>query len=313
MTNETQVVEQVPNVLLIELINQQPSNFVLDGGNEESELPTNISAPNARKIKNTSKIAYIVPKGQPDAGMKKLRPIRYISGCDLIYVDEQEKAGYKPNPAADVIWILNGKLTVLESGSDIGKYRFLRAHEGNVDNPNRPDNAIGIFCEINTAIEAVETENIFDEEIKVLNYLNTLKTKVRENEYTYNEDAIAFLCDLFKLPPFGTGFKSEAWVGLAVTAKADPKKFLKSITKLVAIIEGEVNNALANGIIALDEEKAYFVESNMVITHLNPKSDSDEKKDELVDFFANPANRNHYDKLRSEIHKKKVGQAAIVD
>lgn len=307
--SETQT---APKVLVIELINQQPSNFVLDGAGEESDLPTHISAPNARKIRNVSKVKYVVPKGQKDAGMTKLRSIRYIKGCDLIYVDEQDAAGFKPNPAVDVIWILNGKHTVIENQGDIGEFRYLKAFEGNVDNPDRPDNAVGIYREINTTVEAVGTENIFDDEIKVLKYLDSLKKKTGNNQYTYNEDSISFLCDLFKLPPFDDGFKSEAWVSLAIIGKQDPKKFLTTIASLVAVIEADVNQAISKGVISMDEEKSFFTVSQKVITIFSPNSTSDERREELVDFFANPENRLMYDNLRADLHQKKVKAAEVV-
>lgn len=300
-----------PKVLVIELVNQQPSNFVLDGAGENSDLPTHISAPNARKIRNKSKVAYTVEDG-PDKGMTKLRAIRYIKGCDLIYVDEQNAAGYTPNPQADVIWILNGKLTVIETAGDIGLFRYLKKFEGNVNNPDRPEAAEDVYQEINTEIEAVQMENIFDDEIKVMKYLDSLKTKVGENQYEYNEDAISFLASLFKLPPFTTGYKSEAWVELALKGKEDPKRFLNTIASTVAVIEADVNQALSKGVIGLDDEKAFFVSDSKVITAFSAHSSSDERRIDLVDFFANPQNRLMYDNLRSQLHLKNVKAATVL-
>lgn len=295
-----------PKVLVIELVNQQPSNFVLDGAGEDVDLPTRLSAPNARKIRNRSKVRYV------ENGIAKLRPIRYIKGCDEIFVDLQEKMGFQPNPAVDVIWILNGKLTVVENEGDIGLYNYLKNYEGNVDNPNRPANAADVFQEINTEIEAIETENIFDDELQVLNYLNKLKSKNKDNSYEYNEDTISFLCNLFKLPPYESGYKSEAWVSLVMKAKEDPKKFLNTVLSMVALVESEVNQAIAKGVIGMDEEKAFFVSSNMVIMNLPQNASSDEAKDALVDFFSNPENRVKYDNLRTEMHQLNTRAAEVV-
>lgn len=306
--------QKAPNVLVIELVNQQESNFVMDGTPgeaEEMDLKTFLSAPNARKISNKSSIQYTVQDGA-EKGMTKLRRIRYIKGCDIIDVIEQDKAGYKPAPQLDVIWILNGKLTVIESGADIGLYRFLKAHEGNVSNPDRPDGAFDIFKEINTAVEAVQVESAMDEEFKILRYLNGLKTLVGENTFNYNEDALQFLCTHFKLGSFDE-YKSEAWVSVATYAREYPKKFLTGIAGMTAVVETEVTEALSKGVISIDEVKAFFTQNSKVIMQMPANLTNEEKKQKLVDFFINPGNRNEYDALRGALHKAKMALTTVIE
>jgi hypothetical protein len=294
------------------LVNQQPSNFVLDGADEEgSDLQTNISAPNARKIKNFSKVAYTEKIGK-DKEILKLKRTRYIKGCDSIDIEEQDKSGYVPNPVNDTFWILNGKATVIESGSDIGLYRFLKSHEGNVSNQNRPEGAVDIFREIDTSVDTLEVENIFDDEIKVLKYMDRLKRKVAGNIFEYSEDALEFLCSIFKIPPFQNGYRSDAWVAVAIYAKQNPGTFLSMIANKTAKIESDVNAAISKGIISIDEEKSFFSNSQKVITSFPKTFTNDDIKEKLVDFFANPSNREYYDELNTESLKIKIDKTAVV-
>lgn len=307
MSNE----QKSTNVVVIELINQQPSNFYIDGAaSEDSDLPSNISAPNAWKIRNKCKIKYIETKGD-NVGMEKLKTIRYIKGCDEIDAKLQDEMGIKPNPAHDTIWILNGKLTAVEAGSDIGLYRFIKAHENNQSNPNAPDGAVAMFKELDTNVEAMQLESIFDEERKILNYLDTLKFKSGDS-YQYNTDALTFLCSLFKLPAFSSASPSEAWVNIAIFAKENPRKFLNSLASQKALIEADVNQALSKGVIMLDDTQAMFMDSKKVITGFNSNATTDEKVAMLVDFMSNPKHRNYYDNLRSDLHQKNVGAASVV-
>lgn len=307
-----------PEVLVIERLNQQPSNFILDGAaSEDTDLPTNISAPNAWKIRNKCKIKVMEEYKGDDGKMHKrevYKNIRYIKGCDEIYVDRQKDMGIEPNPTVDVIWVLNGKLTVVNSGSEIGLYKFLKAHEENVDNPDRPDGAVNSFCEISTAVTATQDESILDDEIKVLEYLSRLKTKTAGGKFEYNTDALEFLCSLFKLPKFDDGYQSEAWVAIATFAKENPTKFLKSIASQYAKIESEVSQAMSRGIINIDEkqEVAVFTLTSKVITEISNSLTNEERKEKLIDFLSNPLNRFYYDELTSELHNAKTNAASVI-
>lgn len=306
--------QKAPNVLVIELVNQQPSSYVIDGGaGEDSDLPTHISAPNARKIKNRCKIAYIDQSDGDDKGKTKYKNLRYIKGSDVIEEEEQIKQNIKPNPSQDTIWVLNGKLTVIESGSDIGLYKFLKNHENNIDNPNRPEGAVNIFEEIDTNVEAIAMESVFDEEMKILNYLSTLKTKVGKEQYEYNDDALTFLCSLFKLPPHDQKYPAESWVSLVLYAKEFPKKFLNSMSNQKSLIEADVNQALSRGVVHIDEVKAFFEASKKIVMNFPPNLTSDEQKERLVDYMSNPKNRLYYDELRSQLHAVKINAAAVIE
>lgn len=301
-----------PKMLVIELVNQQESNYFLDARVGDIEgmdgvLPRAISFPSARKIKSRSRIKHVVN------GIETLREIRYIKGCDTPFVDEQEKAGYKVNPQEDVIWIFNARLMVFEKGIDVGKYRYLKLYEGNVSNEKRPDGAEDIFKEIDTSIEAKDTENTFDAEFEVLKYLNKLKTKVSETETRYDENTLEFLCSLFKLPPFDTGFKSEAWVALATAAKEDPENFLKRIAAERSNFESDVNKAVQLGAVIFDDTRAVFAGTNKFITQFPENISEGERIEMLVDFMSNPKNAQLYTEMRTQVNLKREVQSGVVE
>jgi hypothetical protein len=304
--------QENPNVLVIELVNQQESNYFLDngrGGEQQGIMPRAISYPSARMIKARSVISH----WNENEKVWENLPIRYIKGCKEILVSKQDAAGFKPNPVEDVIWILNGKSVVTEKGVDIGKYRYLKAYEGNVDNPNRPDGAMDVYREISTVVEAVDTEVNFDAEFTVLQYLNALKTKSTAKETTYNENTLEFLCSLFKIPSFDSGYKSEAWVALAEKAKENPVKFLTRIQAERSLIEADVNQAIKLGAVQVNEARAVIGgDVNKLITQLPEHFNEQEKIEFLIDFLSNPKNKVLYDELRTQLQIKKNAVAGKV-
>jgi hypothetical protein len=296
--------EQKPvNILVIELVGQTASNYFLDNGvgqQMEGIMPQAISYPSARMIKSRS----VITKWNDAEKVFEHIPIRYIKGCNEILVSKQDAALIKPVPQEDVIWIINGRLIVNEIGGDIGKYRYLKAYEGNVDAPNRPEGAPDVYREISTEVAAVDTEKNYDAEFEVLKYLNSLKVKSNGHETTYNEDTIEFLCHLFKITtPFDSGYKSEAWVALAEKAKASPEMFLKRIMAERAVIEAEVHQAKHVGALTFDLEKAILGRDTLV-THFDERMSEDERIDKVIDLFSNPKNNVLHNELKIQLKMK---------
>lgn len=312
MNNGTGVAAE-PKMLLIELVNQQESNYFLDARAGDIEgmdgvLPKAISFPSARKIKSRSKIKHF----DKDKKVETLREIRYIKGCDTPYVDEQKLLGVVPNPQEDVIWIFNARLMVFEKGIDVGKYRYLKLYEGNTSNKLRPEGAEDIFKEIDTSVEAKDTENTYDAELQVLQYLSKLKRKVSATETKYDENTLEFLCSLFKLPPFDTGFNSEAWVALASHAKEDPEEFLKRIAAERAVFESDVNKAVQLGAVIFDDTRAVLADTKTLIMQTPENRTDAEKIELLVDFMSNPKNAKLYNEMRTQLTLKREEATNVV-
>lgn len=296
--------EKSPNVLVIELVNQQDSNYIMDpmgtGDGMDNVVPQPISCPSARKIKSNS---VIVRDGRHVK-------IRYIAGCDEIEVEKQMAMGVTPNPPVDVIWITHGKLTCSEVGAEVGKYRYLKNYEGNVDNPLRPQTAEQVFREINTAIVAEKVEETYDVEFEIMRYLSALKTKVSDTQTTYNEERLAFLCSLFKLPPFDV-FASEAWVALVEIAKGNPTMFLSRIKAENKLVEETTQRALAYGILKMDRNKAVLADNNRMVRLFREGMNDTEKIEALVDYLSSPKNKELYQELQTQVEMKKEAALAV--
>jgi hypothetical protein len=305
--------ETKTNVLVIELVNQQPSSFVLDGigvGPDDQELQTNISAPNARKLKNKSSYVKVVTENGKE--VRKLVRTRYIKGCDVIEIEEQKRQGFEPSPINDVIWILNGKRVVLESEGEIGLYKFLQMHEGNVSNAHRPENAQDIFKEVNTAVQAKEEELLIDMEMQGMTYLNTLKRKKSGTDiWSYNNEAIEFLCSYFKIP-MEKDNPSEAWVALVYELKSNPKRFLESAISFVKVIETEVAQALAKGLIIEKSGMLVFANGEKPLLESSEKWSSDDKQNALVEYFTDEENKEEYRQLRSDLFQNKSSSTGVL-
>jgi hypothetical protein len=302
---------KTPNVLVIELVNRQNSNYYMDQVGSDDMMdarPEPINCPSAVKIKSRSVRKVYDDKEK----VWRHEPIRYIAGCDEIVVSKQDAMGIKPNPPLDVIWILHGKLTVTESGADIGKYRYLKAYEGNVDNENRPDGAEDKFREISTSVEAQQDESVLDSEYEVLQYLNSLKTKTTSGETEYNEDQLEMLSSLFRTGVFDSGYGSEAWVALAGKAKDNPSLFLQTIKAKTALVETDVLQAIQLGAIVFDQNRAVFEQGAKFIQQFPASIKDDARAKKLVEFFCNPRNSVLYDELKTHLQVKKQARTSVV-
>lgn len=292
------------NVLVIELTNQQQSGYKLVGseeGDESDMLPTYLSAPNARKIRNSCKMVEVVD------GLRKHVEIRYIHNCEEILVSEQVRLNRTPNKAQDVIWLNNGKLMVFESGSTIGLYRFLKNHENNKSNPNRPEGAVDVFEEINTNVDTKSAILAYEQEKRVLDYVHSLRVGDE-----FNEDALQYLSDLFKLNYDDETSSEEAWVNIAEFGRQNPELFMAKVAASASLTEADVNRALGFGLIDLGETVATFSETGKTIVDYPSGLVNAEKTKYVIQYFLNPKNSTANQVLRSELNHKSIGMAGPV-
>lgn len=306
--------DSTPEELYLELCDSKPSSYVMDGPGVEDEsldMTPRISFPSIRMIKNKSRMKVVVKgkNGEPDTFSYKT--IRYINGCPYIDMEKQIKEGWKPNATSDTIVFRNGHLRVINQG-DIGKFLFIKLCEYNTSAPNRPDDAEDVFKVIDTTVDAGNEEMILDLQLQAMDTLNSFKQKNSKGAYDYNEDAIQFLCTLFKIPSFNSGYKSEAWVALARVAADEPVKFLNSIASARALYEADVLAAINFGAIVNDTEKCYFPDGNKVVMKFDRDASEDQRVQALVDFMSNPKNKMVYDNLRVQLKNSKARKTEVI-
>lgn len=313
--NETkQAPSKEAQVLILELLDSKPSSYIMDGPGiddmDKIDSTPVISFPSLRKIRNTSRVKQVI---KDDQGNETFiyKKIRYINGCPFIEVERQDKENYKPNHLADLLIFRNGSARATKEG-DIGKFLYLEACEYNIDAPNRPDDAEGVFKVISTEVDAQAEENQIDLENEAMEVLLGLKRKVSEKEVKYNEDSLEFLCSVFKVPAFESGFKSEAWIALARIARSEPKRFLNSIANKRSLIEVDVFSAVQVTVVTIDEQRAFFTASSKLIMEFDKDLNEEQKGQALVDFMTNPKNKNYYDQLRLDLRNKKNSMVAPI-
>lgn len=313
MSTETLEIEQKaavkqPDVLILELCDSKPSSYIMDGPNAEDfdnlDKTRVISFPSLRKIRNTSRIKHWTKDAEGKRDTFIYKTIRYINGCPFIEKEKQELEGWKPNYLADDLLFKAGHMRVTREG-DIGKFLYLAACEYNTSVADRPDDAEDVFKEINTEIDSQEEESEIDLRNEAQAIVSSLKTKANGKEFRYNEDAIEFLCSLFKIPSSESGFKSEAWVALARLADQEPKKFIQSVGNVRSLTEADVFSAVQLGVVQIDQQKAFFVDGNKIIMQFESGLDEEEKGQALVDFMTNPKSKKFYEQLRMQLQAKK--------
>lgn len=294
--------------LVFELIDQRPSNYFTDEDPETGERRTPITTCTRRLLSHSAIELW-------EDGRWKLKKTRYIKGCDEYLVELQDAQGFKPNPIQDQIWLVMGKIGVTEAGIELGMFRYLtEGYNGNRDMKvekgkiRRPRNAQNVISQVDVISEAYDTEAVADVKFEVQKYLQSLKSKEAGKTY-YNEDAIEFLCSLFRLPAYESGYKSEAWVALSELSEEKPEEFLRTIQSKRALIEADVKSAYDRGIMAIDENRAALAEPYKLIKEFaKGVSTTGERLDLVIDFFSNPENAMYYDTLRTQL-RSSMGEA----
>lgn len=291
--------KKAPEVLVIDLVDRRPSNYVLEGS-EIGGQPKQLDCPADKNIKPTSVVRVPNLKG----GGYTLRKTRYIQGCDTIFVDEQEARRVTPNPAidrADLV-IKNGSKIIVRTGGAISLFDYFKNYEGNESNPNRPEGATIIYREINAAVDAEASISGFDDDVEARMYLRDLKDKDDKGKVTYKEKEINFLIGLFGMPHMESmAEKFEALIGIATS---NPRVFLDSIANAKAAMTSEVNQGKAMGVVTFDASKAMLTSASKVLFTFKTTKYEDQIN-ELVTFFLTTAGDQAYKQFSLDLRHAK--------
>jgi hypothetical protein len=300
-----------PQRLVFELCDMRDSNYSKDEDADEGRGRSPINYCTRRLMNNSSIEVW-------EEGQWKRKKTRYIKGCDEYLVEKQAQMGVIANPREDNIWLVNGRLAITAEGIELGMFRYLtEGYNGNRnmkqdEQKRRPRAAEDVIYQIDTVGEAIDVEANVDAKFSVQLYLQSLKSR-KGNKYVYNEDAIEFLCSVFKIPRPESGYKSEAWVVLWDKSEEEPERFLRTIQSKRALIESDVVLALSKGVISVDSQKAAFTEPYKVFREFAGSTTEAERLEMVIDFFSNPENAQQYDMLRSQLKANKAGSVAVID
>jgi hypothetical protein len=259
-----------PEVMHIRLVDQRPSGFILDDGKRGTKEQTELTAPLMRFIPNFGYRRGVKFETDPRTGKKKEtfynEPIRYIKNQTEISVMIQDSLGIKPARASqeDKIMIRRGDFSVVNEGSFIGLFKFIKEAFYNVSNPNRSKAAKGIYEEV-VIDKQEETINEYDAYLAdAVNFVRKFYQRGPKG-YIYNQEKINALADLFAIFAETPAGKITA---LNAIAKLDPKDFLERAEKYEQRNMTIIAHAISLGVLQIVDNVVSYASKEKVIMHL---------------------------------------------
>jgi hypothetical protein len=262
-----------PKVRVFELVDQQNSSYKLEGTED-----VYLTSPLHRVIPSQS--IYVDEAG-------KHHRIRFIKGCQTIFVDEQTKTGWEPSKTgADAIVFTTGKLVATEEGDFIQMFEFLDKTTLN-ESPSSGQRKSGstiIFREIIKEVEVKkELDNFFSQKA-VYDALGTIAIPDGKGGIQYKKEKIDSLCTLFGLAGFEADAYAEKLQALIGFGLARPESFIHSIANTLAEKRVLVLGGLENGVLGWDKQSLMFMDGGKVLITAESK-DKDQKIQEAVEYL----------------------------
>lgn len=296
-------------VLFLELVDQRPSGFVLDGTNN-TPFYQELHAPNISWIPADGFMSEMKKEkvNGKEVEIRHNKRIRYIKNENDIDFASQEKRGIKPAPHEDKIPFEKGYATIVGEGSTIGLYNYLSVVFYNAGAPNRPDTATPIFrvLDLNKKAEEFNESDIeMADAIKLAGELYT-STGKKDNPYIYDEDRIDAIARILNVIGETPTIKLRA---IIVTAKNRPRWFLDNVVKFEQIIFTEVSHALQLDVIEFDGNTAQYKGGAKIIKSLGTeKLSQTDKVEKLASYLKTNDGTRALTELRAAIEFAKEKQ-----
>lgn len=306
----------LPSYMKLTVSHRQDSAYMMEasGANEGEETPIDtcdlfIQRISSVDVWDTKLERYVTKK------------IRYVKGCETIWVDEQKAQNLEIiNPAASAIFLSMGSLGFSVEGDNVQKAMFLMLHENNasfVEVPKkfrRPPAAADRFFVIEDEIKAEKVvAGFFAYELEAKKYLSQLIVSAG-GEIRYHEDRLSFLCELMEIGAVESGSSHEKFELLLGKVNEDPKRFMLKVGDYESVVEGDVKKAIATAVIEVSETSASFSGSGKLIVAFDKvRMSQSEKIKDIIDYFLNPRNLREYEHLRSQTTLGLKTQTQIIE
>ena len=297
-----------PEVLRIRLVDQRPSGFILDDGKRGTPQQTELTAPLMRFIPNFGYRRGVKLDTDPRTGKSRKiyydEEIRYIKSQTEISVMIQNSLGIKPARASqeDKIMIRRGDFSVVNEGSYIGLFKFIKEAYYNVSNPHRSLKAKGIYEEV---VVDVQEERINEYDLYLADAIKFIGKFYQRGAkgYTYNQEKINALADLFAIFAETMAGKVTA---LNALAKLDPKDFLERAEKYEQRNMTVIAHAISLGVLQIVDNIVSYASKEKIVAHLGsaPMSKADQIA-KLADLLETPDFTAAKDELLFEIELAK--------
>lgn len=296
----TQEIEKAPE-LYIETLTKGDSGYISDDS-KGSDFEDKIDCPSITFLPNTGYISkeIVDPISNKATGRYRNVAVRYIKNCPVIEIEEQDKLGWEKakQPSADTITVLKGKAIIKREG-DIALYDYLKNVFWNVDAPNRPKGAKGLF-------KVVEVE----QKVKVLNENKFLQARAlmqveklvikTGNSYKYQENKIDNI--LTAISKHGGDNYSDAINVLTNFAEKHPEKFLDVVSHLENVTVTLVSHALELSVIRFDGFTAEYIDGKSILATVgNENKSADKKMIALSDLLKTPEYAQAYQELVAKV------------
>ncbi len=316
--DSVEVQDEKSPVLYIEVFDRRDSGFYLDSngvpaGTRGTKFEMGIDCPTACFIPNVGYRKGYKPlidrvTNKPvldEKGEIKMQayhePIRYIKHQTEISIEKQKALGIQPHRSAqeDMIEVKKGNMTIVKEGAHIPLYEYILEAFYNASNPDRSPGAAKIYKVVELG---KEEEELNEEDILMadaLKFVARFYQKTAKGKFTYNEEKINGLCELFAV--FGETMSGKV-LALNSLAKLDPSEFLKKAEKFEQVTITQITHALHLNVIRFKDNVVEYVEKEKVITSLGTAKMSHEKKiEKLADLLHTPELKAVYEELQLEL------------
>lgn len=286
-----------PPIKYYEIVDRKGSGFIMNG-TEGTQFQQELSAPSVQWISATG-------KAHDPNNKHGFVDIRWISGCNFIDPQEQERQGYKPNRFEDKIPMESGYAAIERSGNTVGLYDYYERVFYNTDVEGRPATAAARFREvkINKKAELLLDEDEMLTQAKALVYELRLNTGNKETPYRYNEDRINAICRLVNVWDESNETKL---VKLIKVATQNPKEFIETVLKAEQTVITEVSHALELKVIMFDGNTAQYCNENKIIHSLGSGNmKPDVKIERLAAWLSTSEGNESLTELRAKIELAK--------
>lgn len=308
--------EEKPEVLHIRLVNRKPSGFILDlnntpAGSKGTEHYHELDAPLARFIPNVGYrrgVKEVVRNGKKQKIFYNEK-IRYIKEQTEISFDTQQVLNLQPARASleDKIKFDRGEFTVVNEGSFIGLFSYIKEAFYNKSNPDRSERANAIYeeVEVDKEIEGLNEYDLYLAE--AIRFVAQFYQRGPKG-YVYNEDKINALCDLFAV--YADTMASRV-TALNSLAKIDPETFVEKALKFEQTNATHVSHALSMGVIEISDDNTVSLASKngKIVANLGPgKMTTAQKLEKLASLLETPDMKAAKEELMFELEFAKEQQ-----
>lgn len=289
--------EEKPDMLYIELCKKGHSGFFQDD-TIDTQNPIELVSASLTFIPTIGS-RIIQWKDKNGKMMKKSEKIQWIKGEEIIAYDEQQRAGLAPERSGNVITIEKDSAIIVREGSTIGLHDYINDATYNESNPDRPAKATALYRTIKIDDKAEQMNEHDIQLADALIYIKSLSEKISEGKYTYKEDKIDMLCNLFVV---GAETFPQKLAALSSYAKINPKKFIETVHKFEQTTITELSHGLQLDVWKFDGNVAVYVKKDKVIRNLgSEKLKHDQKIEQLASWFRTSEGNEAYTEYRMEL------------